>query len=562
MQVHRVERHLSRVLDAAHDHARHPEEQDVVARLHVGGGIEVFVIRRLVGPAERGERPQARREPGVEHVVVLMDVLRTAGGALGRVFARNGHVAVRAIPDRDAVSPPKLTADAPVLDVLQPVVIDLLEAFGHNADASIAHGCERSLGQRFDLHEPLLGDHRLDDLTAALRARDGGEVRLFLDDQACGLHVSPQVLARLEAVLTLILAAVFVDLRRLIEHRDDRQVVTLGDGVVVRVMSRRDLERARAEIHRHVLVGDDGNLASQHWHHHLAADELLVALILGVDGHGRIAQDGLGADGRHGDIDLRGLQDLGGLWSKLVFEVIQRGLLLGVFHFEVRDGGLEARRPVDQARAAIDESLFVEAHEGFAHGAAQAVVEGEALALPVAGGAQAADLSRDLVGVLVFPLPGALEEFLAAQFLARDLLGAQQVTLHHQLRGDARMVGARHPQRGITLHAVIADHQVFHADEHGVTEMQFARHVRRRDGDHERLDRRVEVGFVRVVVRLEVAALFPHLVDARLGGLEVVCFREFVSGHSCSLIRCVTLSAAKSPFQCERCFASLSMTWF
>ena len=84
------------------------------------------------------------------------------------------------------------------------------------------------------------------------------------------------------------------------------------------------------------------------------------------------------------------------------------------------------------------------------------------------------------------------------------------------------MVGAGNPERGIALHAVVTDHQVLDADEHGVSDMQLAGHVRRRDGDDERLDVRVEVRFVGVVVWLEVAASLPHFINARFGGFEVV----------------------------------------
>ena len=99
--------------------------------------------------------------------------------------------------------------------------------FGHDLDAPILHRRERDLGQRLDGDEPLRGDHRLDDLSAALGTRDGGAVRFGLDDESRGFHVGPQFFAGLELVLTLVRAAVFVDLRGLVEHRDDRQVVTL-----------------------------------------------------------------------------------------------------------------------------------------------------------------------------------------------------------------------------------------------------------------------------------------------------------------------------------------------
>ncbi len=37
------------------------------------------------------------------------------------------------------MTPPKLPADAPVLDVLQPPVVDLLKPVRHNLDVTITH---------------------------------------------------------------------------------------------------------------------------------------------------------------------------------------------------------------------------------------------------------------------------------------------------------------------------------------------------------------------------------------------------------------------------------------
>ena len=86
-----------------------------------------------------------------------------------------------------------------------------------------------------------------------------------------------------------------------------------------------------------------------------------------------------------------------------------------VHHFQIGEGGLAARAPVHHVLAAIDEALFVEADEDFAHGAREPGVEREALAAPVAACAQAHHLALDGVAVLRLPLPDALFEFLAAR---------------------------------------------------------------------------------------------------------------------------------------------------
>ncbi len=273
------------------------------------------------------------------------------------------------------------------------------------------------------------------------------------------------------------------------------------DGVVVRVVAGGDLECAGAELAVHVVVGDDRNQTLAQRQPHLLADERSVALVLGVHGHGGIAQDRLGAGGGHGDKVAAAIR-------QHIFKEVELAHLLGVFHFQVGDGSLETGRPVDQARAAVDQALLEQAHKGLAHRARQALVQGEALAVPVAGGAQAADLAGDHAAVLLLPGPGAAQKLLAPQFLALEAFFGQ-LLFHLELGGDAGMVGARHPEGGNALHAVVADHQVFHRNEHGMSQVQFAGHVGRRDRDNERLLVRVVPGLARVVGRLEITLFFP-----------------------------------------------------
>src|SRR6202000_429146 len=98
---------------------------------------------------------------------------------------------------------------------------------------------------------------------------------------------------------------------------------------------------------------------------------------------------------------------------------------LAVLHLEVGDRRARPRVPVDHVVVAIDVALVVELLEDFVDGADVARVEGEALALVVAGGAEALVLLDDLGAVLLFPLPDALDEGLAAELLTTLAFGTQ-----------------------------------------------------------------------------------------------------------------------------------------
>ncbi len=66
-----AERHLAGEVQGQHDHARHPEEDDVETGDQHAGGQVVLQLPGVVGPAQGGEGPQGGGEPGVEDVLVL-----------------------------------------------------------------------------------------------------------------------------------------------------------------------------------------------------------------------------------------------------------------------------------------------------------------------------------------------------------------------------------------------------------------------------------------------------------------------------------------------------------
>ena len=83
------------------------------------------------------------------------------------------------------------------------------------------------------------------------------------------------------------------------------------------------------------------------------------------------------------------------------------------------------------------------------------------------------------------------DEVLAAQVVAAEAL-LLQLALDHDLRRDAGVVGARHPQRVVAPHAVVARQAVHDGLVERMAHVQRAGHVRRRQLDRERGLGRVE----------------------------------------------------------------------
>ncbi len=251
----------------------------------------------------------------------------------------------------------------------------------------------------------------------------------------------------------MIWAGVLVHLRDFVHHVDLRQVVAQSGFEVVGIVRRRDLDRAGAELGiGEDVVGDDRDLAIHQRQQNVLAVQMAVALVAGVHGDGGVAQHGFGTRGGDDDVLVLGADN--GI-ANLV-DLARRVL---VHHFEIGDRGDAARAPVDDVLAAIDQPFFIEANEGFANRARHALVHGEVLARPVDRGAQPLHLVEDDAAVMLLPVPHARDESLAADVAAVLALGGE-LALHHHLRGDAGVVGARQPQRRQAAHAIPADDDV------------------------------------------------------------------------------------------------------
>ncbi len=494
VHVNVFERHAAREVRAHHDHPGDPEEDDVVARdQHGGGQVEVVVFRRgsvvqRFGPAERREGHERGGIPGVQHVGIARELRARAGLGLGVGLAA-GHVdlAGLVVPRRDLVAPPELAADAPVLDVVHPLVVGVDPVLGHELHLAGGHGIDGLLGDRLARRvalahlahgdEPLVRQHGLDHLARAGADGDHEFVLPGLDQGTGGLQVGHDGLAGHEAVhAAVFLGGVLVDGGLQGQHHDHGQAVALAHLVVVGVVRGRDLDDAGAEFPVDVGVGDDGDLAAYQGQGDGLADQRRVALVLGVDHHGHVAQHGLGPRGGH--------REAAGTIRERVGDVPERAVLLFAFHFQVGHGGLQHRVPVHEALAAVDQALLIKAHEGVGDDLRELVVHGEVFAAPVHAVAQAAHLRGDGVAALFLPFPDLAGEGLAAQVVAAHALFLQ-LALHHDLRGDAGVVGARHPQRVVAPHAVVARQAVHDGLVERMAHVQRAGHVGRRQLDGE-----------------------------------------------------------------------------
>ena len=470
------------------------------------------------------------------------------------------------MPDGDAVAPPELAADRPVAFLAEPVEVALGIPLRPDPHGAARHGVERGLGEFGHADEPLVGEVGLDRRLRAVGVGQLDEPVLHLQELARGLEVGHDLRPRPRDREAHVGSGLGVEPAVGLEDVDHQQPLPQAHVVVVGIVGGGDLHAAGAHLGLGPLVGHQRDRPAEQGQPDLPAvprhrRELFEAgqqvaaaggevvegrVYLGdvpggrggpllpqgpfglverggglrVHGHGRVAQERLRPGRRHGQ--ARRLAGPG--IDHVVADVPEVALHRLVEDLVVADGRLQERVPVDQPLAAPHETLAEQPQEGLADSPRAAVVEREPHAVPVAAGAEVAELPEDPLLILLLPGPDPRDEPLAAEIVAGELFLLEQPPLHDRLRGDAGVIGAGHPEREESLHPPGADEHVLQRVVEGVAEVEGAGHVGGRDDDREDPAAGGRLG-------MPEAAGVPEGQAPGLGGPVVVVLRQFVHGR-------------------------------
>ncbi len=171
---------------------------------------------------------------------------------------------------------------------------------------------------------------------------------------------------------------------------------------------------------------------------------MLRPRIARIHGNGSIAQHCLrtrGGDGDVGNLLAIYFCRLG----QRISQVPKMPSYIVVFDFIVGEDRLRGGVPVYQALAAINQPVGEELEERLPHGPGAHVVHGEPRAVPVAAAAHQLELVDYADLVLILPRLHSAYEFLAGEVRATLVFLGEDAFLDDRLRGDARVVRARHP---------------------------------------------------------------------------------------------------------------------
>ena len=253
-EIHVLKRHFALVLITRHDHTCYPEEDDIRTRYKVCGGvvvIDLFVVR-FFDTVKQTDRPQPATEPGVQCTFILHVIAFRFGFGnddfVIRIVLQTGlRQQIGIVVRRDTVTPPELTTDTPVLDVLQPVAVGILVLSRIEDDIIVHYRRQSDIRKMFHFDKPLQTQPRLDRYIRTLGITDFIVVVFDLLHETGSLQILNDLLAAFEAVHTVVLTyvglqlfldGIHVQMGVSSEDIDGLEVVFLTQGVVVHVMRR------------------------------------------------------------------------------------------------------------------------------------------------------------------------------------------------------------------------------------------------------------------------------------------------------------------------------------
>ena len=168
--------------------------------------------------------------------------------------------------------------------------------------------------------------------------------------------VTQHRLACFKAIKSLIrLGTVFVNFRVQRKDRDQRQVVTQCAGVVVEIMGASDLDATGAKGAIYEVVGNDRNFSITQRQVNKLADQMLVALVLRVNGQRTVGEHRLRTRGGdvHADDQIAFVVKL---WAvgKRIQDVPHEPVALDRFHLKFRHRRLQHWVPIHKPLTAIN----------------------------------------------------------------------------------------------------------------------------------------------------------------------------------------------------------------
>ena len=401
------------------------------------------------------------------------------------------------------------------MNVFQPLNISLGKTFRNKFRLSGSHCFHGRSGQRFHLYKPLFRSHWFHHRLAA-GAVTYSMLRFFNLYQQTGLlEIFNNGFSGFIAVHAAVSAGLFIHCAVLVHDDNGGQVMALAYFKVVGVMGRCNLHAAGTIVHIYIIISNNGDFAIRSRKLYLLTYQMSIPFIFGIHSYSRIAWNRFRTGRSNFYISV--------FSDDRIVEIPEMTHFVLMFYFNIRECRLAAGAPVGDAESLIDKTFFVERNKNFTDSPGAYIVHGKPFPFPVAGRAETANLQSNAVSEFFLPLPYSFQELFTAQIvLIETFLG--NLLFHLHLGSNACMVLARQPEYVVALHSFITNKDILQCIIQGMTHMQLACYVWRRQHN--------AVWFLgRIRFIMKYIMILPELIPLLLNRSGVIFAKIFKICH-------------------------------
>ena len=184
---------------------------------------------------------------------------------LRHLSCHNKFTALITVVSRNPMSPPDLTGNTPVLDILEPVQINLVKTLRYKPQLSCLQCIDRRFCKLIHLDKPLLFDQWLYCCTTPVMSSYSMHMWNNFYKVSLLIQICHDCFSCLIAIHACIFSTMFIDCRIIVHDIDLRQVVTFSNFKVIRVMRWCNLHRTCSKFFVYIVVCHNRNLFIYQW---------------------------------------------------------------------------------------------------------------------------------------------------------------------------------------------------------------------------------------------------------------------------------------------------------